>query len=291
MLPPHPIKPWIVFTAPFESGTPNPEIAQDPTGHGTSLEEWANPVNGNISLAIVGGTVGTGFPDPNDPNSSVHSFPMPDRWFGGDAIQASGTIKQTVDLKKRNLPAQVKSLSVTAIFLSSSNSAPGKVNYENNMWLVAGKASAPLTGLVGIYGGLNLGLQTGSVDGSGNFIANAETSHQVPFMTKQIINSGATVGEYPTTVIYDSWFMKPNKFGTSTLLITSKIAINPNEYVLQIQAGAVLIGFRGGITPMNDQSAGYLSASFQDIPSATKVFEVDQQNSPLQLFKLEIFLS
>lgn len=260
--PPKPDKIDVLFVhrGGYTFGAPNPEYFNQPPhslieGIGsTTVEEYADPLIGLISLGFVGGN------QFYTQGGLMMSSPLPEHFRGVvpfDGVSVAASIYDVADITniKKNTNLSIEALLYCPVRNSNPNNLEDSVS--GLYALYPGLATAPLSGFVTVRGYFDL---TVSSVLNGRVM---NTSTNTLFLLQRSRNNGTgpgNFGAYFKTLVDDCVFIVPTTVG-NTVGLTTNIHITTADHLI-IQAQVRLQGLRAG---NNNPGAGYVGAMFQSI--------------------------
>lgn len=256
----------------YSFGTPDPEYFDQPPynylkGIGsTTVEEYADPLTGLISIGFVGGNFF------NAAGGVFSTSPMPEQFnylIPCDGVSVAASIYQVADISNINEKTR---LSITAgLQCPVRNSDPNDTNESvNGVYAIyPGLASSAMSGLVCVTGYFNLTVSS-ALNGQ---IVKSNTNTAV-LLQRMMNNSGGpgSYGAYFNILADECVFIDPSTVDQTIYLSTDFQLGLPEADQLIVEAQVRLVGLRAG---HGDPGAGFVGAKFQNVPDYKHVTPID----------------
>jgi hypothetical protein len=264
----------------YTMGSPFPEYTvpfSDPVSGTSSIvvQALASPKDGLISLAFNGGNffAGSGY--------LYATYPMPERWIGGDAVSSQASLYQAY-----RLPKLVARSGTYVVNGNLSNPCRGAIDNSqetlfNDLQLLPGLINSPGSGLVAASGVFTLTVTT--IDENWQIIASI--SNDVVFLEAAFNRIVPGSGQYSMrNLLGVNWL-----FNTSSpVSLVVNLSASKQDVALIVEANVRVVGLRAGV---NDPGAGFVSSSFQNVGVGSGVSPVNQYfPSPFKLNNIEAIL-
>ena len=245
---------------PYTSGSPYPETRIRTRGSpsNVNIEALADASLGRISVGVCGGRLaGGGF------GSSSHKpvyLEMPDRWSGGDAINSSASILQTVVIPNTQSAGSQIVVGVDLGWnpIVSANGDHDPSHYLDGCLLYnPGLNGSALSGFVGVSVNLELAVTQSSATG---LLTSSVADQNVLNLGINTVSHGAVDDEPAAPFLFRDWAFEPDPTRIISLTAGAPLASGATQVIVEVTVR--LAGMRGGV---NDPNGGFINAAFADL--------------------------
>jgi hypothetical protein len=253
---PRPPAPRVIFShgPPYTGGSPNPELtvrelASEPNV--INVEGFGDPRRGLLSVGIFGGNL-----DESAYGGTFQktTFPLPDRWYFGDAISTSASVFQAGEVRQNSREPLIGEAEIAWDAMPHLQEPTLQQYLDDCLNYDPGAASSALEGFVGFSASIEVAV---TLFAGTQIIATDSNVESILTLTVNAYKTGE--GDYVMNNQYlmREWAFEPDV--TRTIYVAASVPFDDRADQVVVEAAVHLIGARGGVS---DPNAGWLQANF-----------------------------